>query len=121
MGKAFDIIEYMSGLTTLTVDESVLKRIAYDRGVIDFEYYEQLTERDKDLILADILYSVYVSGKNIPSFQHQHGQFSTSTGSQNIDKESIYDTMVSLYKKWGDSRIETIPSSSLKWIEESDI
>lgn len=116
----FDIIEYMSGLTIFPLDETILNRIAIERGVTCYQSFGQLTQRDKDLLLADILFTVFVSGENIPSFQHQHGQFSTSTGSTKIDKDNFLDTMRRLYAKWGDEKLDLIPQSSLRWIQECD-
>lgn len=116
---SFGIIDYMAGLTTFSVDEQVLKRIAHDRGVLDYDP-DMLTTKDRDLLLADILYTIYVSGKNIPSFQQQHGQYSTSTGTQTIDKEAIYASMMRIYRKWGDPKADTIQTSELTWIHENE-
>lgn len=117
-----DIIEYMSGMTGYSLDEAVFKRIAIDRDLGDgcFCYTEQISQRTKDLVLADILFTVWISGKNIASFQHQHGQFSTSTGAQYLDKDNIYDTMVALYRKWDDDKLDLIQTTSLEWIHEED-
>lgn len=118
MAQAFDIIDYISGLTTFVLDESVVLGIAYDRDVIDIKSYNELDERTKDLLLADILFKVYVGAANIPSFQHQHGQFSTSTGQQSVgSKEEIGKQARALYMKWGDEKMYLIPTSSLTWME----
>ena len=115
----FNIIDYMSGLTGFVLDESVLQRIALDRGVSEADSYDVLTQRDKDLLTADILLAVYQAGEDLPSFQHQHGQFSTSTGKQTIrDKDHILNLLRYYYGKWGDEKLELIPESSLRWIPE---
>ena len=115
----FNIIDYMSGLTGFVLDESVLQRIALDRGVSEVASYEALTQRDKDLLTADILLAVYQAGDDLPSFQHQHGQFSTSTGKQTIkDKEHICNLLRFYYGKWGDEKLDLVPTSSLRWIPE---
>lgn len=115
----FNIIDYMSGLTGFVLDESILKRIALDRGVSETESYDELTEQDKDLLTADILLAVYQAGDELPSFQHQHGQFSTSTGKQTIkDKEHICNLLRFYYGKWGDEKLALVPTSSLRWIPE---
>ena len=113
----FDIIEYMSGLTGFVLDESNLKTIALERGVSEVTEFAQLTQRDKDLLTADILLTVILAGNNFPSFQHQHGQFSTSTGQQNIkDKDTIINILRNLYGKWGDEKLELVPTSCLQWM-----
>ena len=118
MDTSFNIIEYISGLTGFVLDESVLKTIATDRGVLDVKSAGELTAKDKDLLRADVLFAVYLAPNNLPSFQHQHGQFSTSTGAQQIgDKERIYNMMRNIYRKYGDERAELIPVSSLIWSE----
>lgn len=105
----------MSGLTAFVLDDAVLKRIALDRNVADV-VPEELTQKDKDLLLADILFEIYMGPNNIPSFQHQHGQFSTSIGQQTFgSKDGIYNMMMRLYRKWGDEKADLIPESSLKW------
>ena len=115
MAQGFNIIEYMSGLTGFVLDEAIYKRIAEERGVKDVVVYEELTQRDRDLILADILYTVYLSGYEIPSFQHQHGQFSTSIGKQTIkDRDSLLALARRLYKKWEDDTV--LPTSDLSWM-----
>ena len=115
----FNIIDYMSGLTGFVLDESVLQRIALDRGVSEVDSYDVLTQRDRDLLTADILLAVYMAGDDLPSFQHQHGQFSTSTGKQTIkDKDHICALLRFYYGKWGDEKLDLIPESSLRWIPE---
>lgn len=116
MAIAFSIMDYMSGLTGFVFDESVLKRIAFERGVADVVSYDELTERDKDLILADLLMAAYHSGHNLPSFQHQHGQFSMSIGQQVIkDRDSLLAEARRLYRKW-DEDVDVLPTSSLQWM-----
>lgn len=114
---AFDIIEYMSGLTGFVLDESNLKTIALERGVSEVTEFSQLTKRDKDLLRADILLTVVLAGDNIPSFQRQHGQFSTSTGQQTIkSKDDILDILRNIYGKYKDEKLELVPTSCLQWM-----
>lgn len=115
----FNIIDYMSGLTGYVLDESVLNRIALERGVSEVDSFDALTERDRDLLTADILLTVLQSGNTLPSFQHQHGQFSTSTGQQNIkDKDNICNMLRWYYGRWKDPKLDLVPESSLRWVNE---
>lgn len=115
---AFDIIEYMSGLTGFVLDERNLKTIALERGVSEVTEFSQLTQRDKDLLRADILLTVVLAGDNIPSFQRQHGQFSTSTGQQTIkSKDDIIDILRNIYGKYKDEKLELVPTSCLQWMD----
>ena len=116
MDQAFNIIEYMSGLTGFALDETIYRRIAVERGLEEVEYYGDLTERDKDLLTADILYAVLLSPSTIPSFQHQHGQFSMSIGQQQIrDKDALLRWMLRLYRKWKDPKGDMFDVPCLEW------
>lgn len=109
------ILEYISGLTDIVFDEAVLKRIAYDRGVERCTFPSELSQKQKDLLLADLLWTAYLGGTNIPSFARQHGQFSTSKGAQQItDKEALRREALRLYGKWGEEKEDT---SCLTWME----
>lgn len=110
-------VEYISSLTGFSLDEGVFQRIALDRGVCDRDP-AFLDARMKDLLLADVLFAVWNAGTNIPSFQYQHGQFSTSTGSQTItDKAGLYDLMRRLYRRWGDPRADLFEGGGHVWME----
>ena len=116
----FNIIEYLSGLTGFVFDKAVLKRIAMDRGVDCVTAYSELEQKQKDLLLADLLFTIYVSPNSSASLTQQHGAFSQTVGSQTINsKKEIYNTMVSIYKKWNDDKLEAVEDSngSLQWME----
>ena len=59
--EKFDIIEYISGMTSYVFDKAMIRRIAVDRGVIGVTAYSSLTVKDRDLIKADLLYEAYLS------------------------------------------------------------
>lgn len=115
----FTIIEYMSGLTGFVFDRSVLTRIAIDRRVQQKEPSE-LTQQDKDLLTADLLRVAYLSPNTIASQTCQHGAFTRTVGSQQIQsREEIYNMMVKLYRKWNDDALETVEDTSggLRWLD----
>ena len=74
--KSLGIIQYMSGLTGFILEEDVLLRIAHDRHFHEGVMACDLSQRDRDLLLADILFTVLCSPSGLPSRSHQHGQFS---------------------------------------------
>ena len=117
----FDIIEYLSGLTGYVFDKAVLKRIALDRDVYEVEDYEELDDKTKDLLLADLLYVVYLSPNVWASSQQSHAGFSHSVGSQTTyaeEKKRLYNTFMSLYNKHNDAKIEAVvDSGSVQWID----
>lgn len=107
----FDIIEYLSGLTTYVFDKSVLVGVARDRGVLGVQLYEELEQEQKDLLLADLLYKVYIGANSSASISQSNGKTKVAVGSQTInDKTGIYNVMYSLYKKWGDDKLELVTS-----------
>lgn len=118
--EAFDIIEYLSGLTGFVFDKAVLKRVAIERGVIGVREYSQISQQTRDLLLADLLLVVYLSPNSWASHTNQHGAYTVTVGSQTLNsKDSIYDMMMRIYKKYGDAKMDSVPdtSANLMWRE----
>ena len=119
----FDIIEYLSGMTAFVFDKPVLKRIALERGLDGVTYYSDLTQQQKDLCYADMLFVVYTSPNTTASYSASHGTFKKSVGSQTInDKQGIYNIMVSIYGKYSDEKLSVVQEmqSNLEWINSSE-
>lgn len=119
----FDIIEYMKSLTGYSISDSVLKRIAIEREVLEVTDYKQLGQKEKDLILADILFVAYTSPYQTSSHTKQHGAFSQTIGSQIItDKKSLLNMIIAYYKKWNDEKLEAIENlnGGLQWLSCSE-
>ena len=117
---SFDIIRYMSSLTGYIFDDAVLERIALERNVAGVASFSDITEKDKDLLTADLLFVLYTSPSQSASFSKKHGQFSQSVGSQTItDKDGIYNLMVRLYQKWEDPKVKEIEEmgGGLEWMQ----
>lgn len=117
----FNIIDYLGGLTSFVFDKSILERIALDRKVANVSVYEELTKEQKDLCLADLLYTAYVSPNVIASSTMQHGAYANTVGAQTINsKQEIYNVMSKIYQKYGDEdKLDLIPNigGNLQWIE----
>ena len=111
MEDRFDILEYLSGLTSFVFDKAVLKRIALDRGVMSVTSYSELDDKTKDLLRADLLLAAYLSPNVWASYTHSHGSYSQTTGSQTIyieEKERIYNMLRKIYSKYDDAKLEEI-------------
>ena len=111
MDEKFDILEYLSGLTSFVFDKAVLKRIALDRGVMSITSYSELDDKTKDLLRADLLLAAYLSPNVWASYTHSHGSYSQTTGSQTIyieEKERIYNMLRNIYSKYDDAKLEEI-------------
>lgn len=116
----FDINAYIEGLTGFVFDKTVIDRIALDRGVSEVTSYDQLTQRDKDLLLADILYTAYCSPNIMANYTQQHGAYSKSYGHQTIDRDEMYRIFMGIYGRYGEEeKIEGI-AGIVKWIDETD-
>ena len=116
----FDIIRYMSSLTGYVFDDAVLERIALERNVAEVGSFVELSEKDKDLLTADLLFVLYTSPSRSASISKKHGQFSMSIGSQTItDKDGIFYTMMRLYQKWEDPKAEELEDmgGGLEWMQ----
>lgn len=115
----FDIIEYISSLTGFVVDKSVCKRIAMERDVMGVTSISELEQKDKDLLLADLLYTIYLSPNSSASITNKHGDFTQTVGSQTInDMERIYNTLLAIYKKYDDDMLEVVEGTNggLQWL-----
>lgn len=111
MDEKFDILEYLSGLTSFVFDKAVLKRIALDRDVLNVTSYSELDDKTKDLLRADLLLAAYLSPNVWASYTHSHGSYSQTTGSQTIyieEKERIYNMLRNIYSKYDDAKLEEI-------------
>ena len=111
MDEKFDILEYLSGLTSFVFDKAVLKRIALDRGVLSVTSYSELDDKTKDLLRADLLLAAYLSPNVWASYTHSHGSYSQTTGSQTIyieEKERIYNMLRNIDSKYDDAKLEEI-------------
>lgn len=118
----FDILQYMSGLTGFTFDKAVLVRIALDRGVSEVTEYDELTQRDKDLITADLLLTAYLSPTIWASFTQSHGSYKKGVGSQAMyNKEEILDWIRGIYEKYEDPMIDQLPDNSAHVFFRNDI
>jgi len=118
----FDILQYMSGLTGFTFDKAVLTRIALKRGVANVTEYEELTEKQEDLITADLLLTAYLSPTTWASFNQSHGSYKKGVGSQTMyNKEDILEWLRGIYEKYEDPMLDKVPDNSAKVFFRNDI
>ena len=119
----FNIIDFIAGLYPYVFDISVLRRVAYDCGVIEITEYSELTEEQKDRCKIALLETLVLNPYQTASQTSKHGEWQEQTGSQmttakNI--ESIKNELKRLYKKYGeDEKLEQLESetANLEWME----
>ena len=119
----FNIIDFIAGLYPYVFDIAVLRRVAYDCGVIEITEYSELTEEQKDRCKMALLETPVLNPYQTASQTSKHGEWQEQTGSQmttakNI--ESIKNELKRLYKKYGeDEKLEQLESetANLEWME----
>lgn len=121
MVDKFDIIDYLSGVTSYVFDKAVLDRIAWDREVDSITSYDELDSKTKDLLKADLLYAAYLSPNTWASHTNKHGSYSQSVGGQtmsNAEKDRLYNTFIAIYKKYDDAMLAEIENEQgyLQWM-----
>lgn len=119
----FNIIDFIAGLYPYVFDIAILRRVAYDCGVIEITEYSELTEEQKDRCKMALLETLVLNPYQTASQTSKHGEWQEQTGSQmttakNI--ESIKNELKRLYKKYGeDEKLEQLESetANLEWME----
>ena len=119
----FNIIDFIAGLYPYVFDIAVLRRVAYDCGVIEITEYSELTEEQKDRCKIALLETLVLNPYQTASQTSKHGEWQEQTGSQmttakNI--EGIKNELKRLYKKYGeDEKLELLESeaANLEWME----
>lgn len=119
----FNIIDFIAGLYPYVFDIAVLRRVAYDCGVIEITEYSELTEEQKDRCRIALLETLVLNPYQTASQTSKHGEWQEQTGSQmttakNI--ESIKSELKRLYNKYGeDEKLEQLESetANLEWME----
>ena len=119
----FNIIDFIAGLYPYVFDIAVLRRVAYDCGVIEITEYSELTEEQKDRCKIALLETLVLNPYQTASQTSKHGEWQEQTGSQmttakNI--ESIKNELKRLYKKYvEDEKLEQLESetANLEWME----
>lgn len=126
MDNQFDIIEYLSGLTTYVFDKALLKRVAYEVGIEDVTRYACLSQEEIDLCRIKLLEAAYFSPNSIAGSTQTHGAFTLTIGQQQItasEREAIAAELKRLYKKYNmDDKLEELDDTGSvnQWVNEYD-
>lgn len=122
----FDIIEYLSGLTSFVFDKAILNRVAFECGVCNVETYTDLTEEDRDRCKAALLETIVFGPHQTASSTSKHGSYALTVGAQTITSqalETIKTELRRLYTKYSeDAKLEALNASGgeIKWVSETD-
>lgn len=122
MAIEFDIIKYLSGLLGgFVFDRATLEAIAWEREVTDVTSFDELDDKTKDLLKADLARAAYYSPNVWASSSQSHGSYSRSIGSQTLyegNRERLYNIFSTIYKKYEDKALEEITDtdSTVQWV-----
>jgi hypothetical protein len=122
MAIEFDIIKYLSGLLGgFVFDRATLEAIAWEREVTDVTSFDELDDKTKDLLKADLARAAYYSPNVWASSSQSHGSYSRSIGSQTLyegDRERLYNIFSTIYKRYEDKALEEITDtdSTVQWV-----
>ena len=122
MAIEFDIIKYLSGLLGgFVFDRATLEAIAWEREVTDVTSFDELDDKTKDLLKADLARAAYYSPNVWASSSQSHGSYSRSIGSQTLyegDRERLYNIFSTIYKRYEDKALEEITDTdnTVQWV-----
>lgn len=94
MADNFDIISYAQSLVGYPVPRATVERIIDERGLKDVQSWDEVTTRDKNLIIASLLFFMFTSPSNTGSRSKSHGDYSVTIGGTIItDKNDMFALM----------------------------
>lgn len=122
--EAFDVLDYLSGLTNYVFDKAVLKRVAARRNILYAESYGDIDEETEKLCTKDLLITVLRGPWSTASRTRKHGTFEEVTGQQTITAnalEEIKSQIRQLNNELGITQDDGIPNASTnEWVNERD-
>jgi hypothetical protein len=121
--QEFDLITYMGSMTGYTFTREQLEGIVTNRGLGDVTSFSELTLKDRNLMLADMLFIIYTTPTSTGSVSKQHGDYSVTVGAMQItDKDNIYKLMTALYSNPEQELNQTLATyqGGVCWINEFD-
>lgn len=120
MTDTFDIVEWLKREVGYDVPRGTLENKIMARGLSGVGDYSDLTQRDIDLLKADVIEYILLSPSTTASKSWSHGDQSRTIGSQvTTYRDKLYDYMMGLYRKWNDPKAEDneAMNGSVGWID----
>lgn len=111
--------EYISGLVAFEVSDDALNAILFKRKADAYADAESLTQKQCELLHADLLMYGWSKPSSTGGEKKAHGGFSHTTRSETFNyRDKWYQLAQSIYKKWGDPGYVSLPAitdASKKW------
>lgn len=121
---AFNIIDYLSGMTNFVFDKAVLNNVALECGVSEITDFSELTQEQKDNCKIMLLETIVFGPYQTASSTNQHGNWTKTVGAQTITSaalESIKSELRRLYKKNDlEDKLDALEDTdgAVQWVNE---
>lgn len=116
----FNIVKWLKNRIGYEIATEKVEGVILERGLQDITEYSQLTQQDRDLLLADTLFLLLTSPTQTASKSWSSGGTSLSIGAQMLTgKSEFYNMMMGIYKKYDDPKLsiaETL-GGGVQWLE----
>lgn len=103
---ALTIEQYLTGKVDFNVSEATLEAILYDRGVTRGTAITNVTEKQKDLCLADLYMYLAVSSTSKSGEYESDGGWQRQRSAKNVvDRAALREAARDLYDKWDEKPV----------------
>lgn len=117
----FNIVKWLKNRIGYEVSTEKVEIIVMERGLQNVTDYAELTQKDKDLLLADVLFLLLTSATQTASKSWQSGGTTMSIGAQMLTgKAEFYNMMTGIYEKYNDPKLniaESLNTGYAQWLE----
>ncbi|MFA6728466.1 MAG: hypothetical protein WCS17_09680 [Prevotella sp.] len=112
------ILEWLKASTRYNFEDIIFQKIALDRGLVETDSATTLSVRDKELLMADMMFIALITSPSSTASQTAlHNSFQRTIGTeQNTDEKRKSDIgiMKSIYKKYNDEKYYLIDGGTKK-------
>lgn len=120
------VLEWLEAGTRYTFDTETFRKIAYDRGCEpDDDVYTSTTERQRQLMTADIIFTaVLLSPSSTSSLQQAHNGYQKTIGSEtDYYQDDKITYAIRIYNMYNDDRADILESvrKKIKFVPIVDV
>ena len=112
------VLEWLEKSTRYTFEEGTFEKIALDRGCNpeDNVYGGNITQRDRDLMTADIIFTaILLSPSNTASLSQSHNGYQKTIGQeQDFYQDDKIKYALAIYNKYDDSKADLLIAAQRK-------
>lgn len=116
----FDIVKWLKNRVGYELSTDKIEGVLLERGLQGVTEYGELSQQDKDLLLADVLFLLLTSPTQTASKSWTSGGASMSVGAQSLTgKSEFYNMMIGIYQKYDDPKLDVAESlgGGVQWLE----